>query len=215
MADTWTDLPGELVFDAVYSPACGQAFVEYCREYSDSLIRPEEWTHRVRTAFGALHEHLNQHPDASLHDTLRHQWLRANSRWSRCFSAETCLSCLGRRPSMLLRCGHRVCRLCIRTFGQPVIEGQDRYRFPHCLLCGMTTEVTFITLRPRCRRILVMDGGGVRGVMSLQFLTLLEAHMGVPGLVQQLFDYVIGTSAGRSSDFQCRGCCRRDSGREC
>ena len=44
------------------------------------------------------------------------------------------------------------------------------------------------------KRVLVLDGGGVRGVISLKFLSLLERETGIN--VSQYFDFFAGTSTG-------------------
>lgn len=54
---------------------------------------------------------------------------------------------------------------------------------------------------PRPRRILALDGGGIRGILTLQVLKALEeklaAHYGTPDLrLAQFFDYIGGTSTG-------------------
>lgn len=200
IADSPAALPGDHVFDALYFAACNEAFADHCASQRHMRLSAWEWTQQVRKSFHALDEHVTHHPEESRLDILRHQWNRARSRWSKFFSVDTCLSCLGRRPSVLLPCGHRLCRQCVQTFGRHAGAGRDRYHFPDCLLCGAATGVAFLTLRRRCRRILAIDGGGVRGVMPLQFLTLLEARLGVPGLTHHLFDYVIGTSSGMYLD---------------
>jgi hypothetical protein len=54
---------------------------------------------------------------------------------------------------------------------------------------------------PRLRRILTLDGGGIRGIFSLQILARIEDHFrtarGAPGLVlADEFDFFAGTSTG-------------------
>ena len=44
------------------------------------------------------------------------------------------------------------------------------------------------------RRILSIDGGGIKGVAPASFLAALEDSLGVP--VSQYFDLIVGTSTG-------------------
>jgi patatin-like phospholipase/acyl hydrolase len=47
-------------------------------------------------------------------------------------------------------------------------------------------------------RTLCLDGGGVRGVISLMFLEHLQDELsGLGGSIYECFDYICGTSAGK------------------
>lgn len=45
--------------------------------------------------------------------------------------------------------------------------------------------------------MLAIDGGGVRGIISLELLLRLEGWLDVPYPVWHFFDLVVGTSAGK------------------
>ena len=45
--------------------------------------------------------------------------------------------------------------------------------------------------------ILAINGGGVRGVIPLEFLLLIQEHLG-PCAIQDVVDLAVGTSAGES-----------------
>lgn len=47
--------------------------------------------------------------------------------------------------------------------------------------------------------VLSIDGDGIRGIMSLQFLQVLEDRIGLPIPVQENFDIAFGTSSGECS----------------
>jgi patatin-like phospholipase/acyl hydrolase len=48
-------------------------------------------------------------------------------------------------------------------------------------------------------RVLCMDGGGVRGVQPLVYLKYLQSELSFfGGSIENMFDYVCGTSAGKS-----------------
>lgn len=46
-------------------------------------------------------------------------------------------------------------------------------------------------------RILSIDGGGIRGVISLEFLSLIRDSVGTKCPIQDFFGLVIGTSSGK------------------
>jgi predicted acylesterase/phospholipase RssA len=64
---------------------------------------------------------------------------------------------------------------------------------------GLSIEASDNPLRlvkdkPMLRRILSIDGGGIKGVAPASFLAALEDSLGVP--VSQYFDLIVGTSTG-------------------
>ena len=67
----------------------------------------------------------------------------------------------------------------------------------------------FATERPR--RLLALDGGGIRGVMSLEILRKIESDLaaatgkGASFRLGDFFDYIGGTSTGASSVGRIRG----------
>ena len=48
-------------------------------------------------------------------------------------------------------------------------------------------------------RILSIDGGGIRGVVPLEFLHLLQGILGPSLSLLDLFDQAFGTSSGKST----------------
>lgn len=50
-------------------------------------------------------------------------------------------------------------------------------------------------------RILSIDGGGVRGIIPLEILSMLQGIAGSSCPVQDLFDLVYGTSIGQYSNY--------------
>uniref|UniRef100_A0A0B7KPB2 PNPLA domain-containing protein n=1 Tax=Bionectria ochroleuca TaxID=29856 RepID=A0A0B7KPB2_BIOOC len=53
-------------------------------------------------------------------------------------------------------------------------------------------------------RVLSLDGGGIRGLASLQFLQVLQDLVGLPYPIQYHFDIVYGTSSGHYPNSQWR-----------
>ena len=63
----------------------------------------------------------------------------------------------------------------------------------------MTDPSQWGTLAPRFapkpqRKMLALDGGGIRGVLTLSFLKRIEHIVGKP--LHEYFDYIAGTSTG-------------------
>jgi hypothetical protein len=114
-------------------------------------------------------------------------------------SHKTCLCCLLRAPEKVFSCGHAICDLCIRTFGQTNPEYKDNFAFPDCILCGEQNHKPAISLTPTTAgvRVLSLDGGGVRGVIPLVFLEFLQDSLTeLQVSLRDVFDLVCGTSAG-------------------
>ena len=71
-----------------------------------------------------------------------------------------------------------------------------QYHLQHCTLCGLGSLT--VDLKPPTAgiRILSIDGGGVRGVIPLEFLRILQDIVGPDCPIQDLFDVAFGTSSG-------------------
>lgn len=124
-----------------------------------------------------------------------HEWLPTPI-----YSNRTCLACLCRSPEKVLPCGHAVCDVCVRRWGRR--RGPAHvYRLHHCPVCDkvLACDRSMISLSPPTAgmRLLTIDGGGVRGIVPLVALSVLEeAFRWADVPVHQLFDYVCGTSSG-------------------
>lgn len=99
-------------------------------------------------------------------------------------------------------CGHALCDICIRTFGEPSEQYRHSFVVRCCPLCGELHSERHLPLLPPTAgvRVLSIDGGGVRGIIPLAFLQHLESCL-LPMLripLREHFDFVGGTSAGRS-----------------
>ena len=112
-------------------------------------------------------------------------------------SAEICVSCLTGPPQHVLICGHTLCDLCVHRFGSAVTGEESRYLLDTCAVCEAHAKLT-VYLKPATAglRMLNIDGGGVRGVVPLEFLTRLQNELGPRARVQDFFDIAFGTSAG-------------------
>jgi hypothetical protein len=122
-----------------------------------------------------------------------------NSYFNRLRSHKTCLCCLLRAPEKVLACGHALCNVCISTLGVRSLEDKYTFILNRCPLCGTRCDYTEFQLVPPTAgiRLLSLDGGGIKGIISLVILRRLEnltSDLQVP--LREHFDYVCGTSAG-------------------
>lgn len=134
-------------------------------------------------------------------DTLK---VEANF-WNKNFSTKTCFICLFNHPDYSLPCGHSICQWCIARFGAPDEKERGVYKLSSCDLCGIS-EATSSQLWPweiklkhpsAGLRILTMDGGGIRGIISVTLLQLLEKQIGLDIPLYEFFDLIVGTSTGK------------------
>lgn len=116
-------------------------------------------------------------------------------------SFKSCLSCLMLMPEKVFDCGHSICNVCVRRFGDSSRSEKHAFVLTSCILCGQIHAESLFRLTPPTAgiRILCIDGGGVRGVIPLTFLQHIEqelVQLGCP--IREYFDYVCGTSAGKA-----------------
>ena len=128
------------------------------------------------------------------------------AHWSQLKSHATCLFCLRRRPEHVLTCEHAICDICLIVFGDAVIGKEAHFELRSCILCETGGSVV-ARLKPSTAgaRILTDDGGGIRGVVPLEFLRLLQGLLGPDLPVQDLFEQAFGTSSGKHSKFDIMG----------
>ncbi|KAK4218924.1 hypothetical protein QBC37DRAFT_164801 [Rhypophila decipiens] len=113
----------------------------------------------------------------------------------------TCLACLSNTPTNMLPCRpkqHGICNDCIRRY-----SGSRRHHsvieISECPLgCQLEKKPWTIRVKPKTAgaRILVLDGGGIRGIVELAILNEIEKTIGLGIKIQDLFDLVVGTSTG-------------------
>lgn len=133
----------------------------------------------------------------SLHKT-RLESVDLRSRWGAVRSNVFCAVCITRRPEHVFKCRHAICDMCAKQFGVPRMAEEYAYVFSDCICCGAAADL-LIRLKPPTAglRILGMDGGGLRGIISLEFFRLLQRSLGSSCQVQDFFDLALGTSVGR------------------
>jgi hypothetical protein len=139
----------------------------------------------------------DHHSAASVH---QEQLVRLRPHISRLRSNRSCLTCLLRMPEKVLSCGHSICEICLQLFGSNGQSGDHTFHLEDCPVCGKFTNRSFRLVPPNAgTRLLSIDGGGVRGVISIIFLRHLHQQLeefDCP--LGEFFDLVCGTSAGKS-----------------
>ncbi|GIZ48196.1 hypothetical protein CKM354_001126600 [Cercospora kikuchii] len=118
-------------------------------------------------------------------------------RWSRFVSNRTCFYCFAHAPEHVLDCRHAVCDACVPMWGEAMLEREHGYRLRRCGLCLQPATLTVFLKPPTAGvRVISIDGGGVRGVVPLEFLRFLQNSFGSDCTIQEFFDLACGTSAG-------------------
>ncbi|RDW72341.1 uncharacterized protein DSM5745_07513 [Aspergillus mulundensis] len=126
---------------------------------------------------------------------------REREFWKQTFSNIICFCCLVEPPDFSLECGHAICCSCVKMLGHKLPQ-DPVYTLDLCPLCseGDQTQQPFaqIQLKPEKAgvRVLAIDGGGVRGVISARILQLLEEEIGLDLPLFHFFDVIVGTSSG-------------------
>jgi hypothetical protein len=108
-----------------------------------------------------------------------------------------CLFCLTRSAQHHLECGHTMCDHCAQLYGSPASDVEYRFTISACPCCLYQKPLVIDVLPPTANpTILAIDGGGVRGVIPLEFLILVQESLSPYCQLQDLVDLAIGTSSG-------------------
>lgn len=150
------------------------------------------------SASGAI---LNPRPSAA--DVLAHRNAMFHHglqrRWADIHSYKTCFTCLSSVPDHVLPCGHAFCRGCIRDFGVLAEDTMAQVMVAACVWCATSfCPAQVVQTKPLCAgiRILTLDGGGIRGILELALLKLVEDRIDLGVGIQVFFDLIVGTSTG-------------------
>lgn len=122
--------------------------------------------------------------------------------WSGIHSYKTCFTCLSSVPDHVLPCGHAFCENCVHDFGELSEDTKAEVMVSLCIWCKKTfCPAQVVQTKPLCAgiRILTLDGGGIRGILELALLKLVEDKIGLGVGIQFFFDLIVGTSTGKNS----------------
>ncbi|KAL6722254.1 hypothetical protein ACLMJK_001361 [Lecanora helva] len=181
-----------LLYQSVYKQSCVGALQNLGSGRISSEAQSETILDHFTDLFAEMH---NRNEKAS--EIHRDNMARLGLPWSRLYSNTTCLHCLCRKPEKVLTCGHSICDRCIDTFADLVEFSEYQYCLHECLLCSRGNLDTVLHPPTAGYRVLSIDGGGIRGVVPLEFLRHLQQYIGPSCRVQDLFDLAIGTSSGQ------------------
>lgn len=191
-ADLSLDFDPATVFKSLYQPPLSRALGGLRTE-----IVAAQQCEDVQKQFCLLNSKLLQRQtDAAW---VHQENLRRSTRWELLKSNLTCLHCLRRRPEHTLSCAHTVCDTCLRIFGKPTSARGYRFSIRNCILCCSGRIIAGYKPPTAGIRILSIDGGGIRGVVPLAFLDLLQKTVGSQPCLQDLFDLAFGTSSGTAT----------------
>jgi len=155
----------------------------------------------ARAHFVRCFEQLVQTAGESSVEIHRSNLHRFWNHWSIIQSDNTCFGCLRRITEYGLHRNHSICETCVILFGERHPDDQWIFKHDHCILCGAETpkEITVKVHPPTAGvGVLCLDGGGARGITTLQMLKRIQDRMGLPIPPQRFFKAVFAVSSGKS-----------------
>ena len=182
------------MFESLYRPAVLEAFFDLGNDLSK--LKCDE----VKSAFCDRRRSLIFHNVAKPALDLHWQQVQGMSSLRSLPTNIVCLFCLMRTPQHVLRCGHTLCDVCVKSLGDRT-KWEYCYEIHKCIYCLQLANFKKFLKPPTCGiRVLSLDGGGIRGVVSLENILLLQAELAQSSTLEflDLFDLRIGTSAGMS-----------------
>ncbi|GAA93247.1 phospholipase, patatin family protein [Aspergillus luchuensis IFO 4308] len=186
---TETEFRPDHVFDTLYRDLCGSAW----RTVGD----PDGSGHcdSIRSYFAEQFRRLS--PVHSSRAIRQDELIRFGRRWSALTLPTACVFCLRRWAEHQTSCRHGICDPCVTMFGQRA-RGVEYYRdLAQCPLCQGSLQLTVRQLPPTKRPVvLALDGGGIRGMVTLGLLRALEQRLAGAITLPEIPDLIAGTSVG-------------------
>ncbi|KAF2465550.1 FabD/lysophospholipase-like protein [Lindgomyces ingoldianus] len=111
-------------------------------------------------------------------------------------SHSVCFCCLFESPEHCLPCGHILCTACIKTYGKSKDANTvEMYECPLETNAAGRYQPWTVHLKPESAglRVLCLDSGGVRNVIQLEILRLLERELNGKLPIQCFFDLIVGS----------------------
>lgn len=191
-----TDFKPRLVYNEIYKSFLIQIF-----RILHDIPTAENHSRRLQRQFSNLTSMSTNRfiSTAQVHQkNIRNKILQ----WSRLRSNGTCFACLRRQPEHTLIYEHALCDICVQIFESIKPGVSHQYYVQNCPLCGVGNLL--VTLKPPTAdvKVLIIDKGGVRGVVLLEFLRKLQNTVGPECAIQNLFDLAFDINSGKYSN-QC------------
>ena len=181
----------ELLYDHIYKPLCVRSLIAFTKKQTLVHLQNQAIKDSIANQFSMMQR------SGETADTIhRRKFGSRHIPWAKFQNNQTCLPCLRRKPEYVLSCGHSVCDSCVRIFGRPVIGSEYTYELGTCPLCSSGWLTAALKPPTAGVRILSIDGGGIRGVVPLEFLGILQDAVGPDCPIRDLFDLAFGTSSG-------------------
>lgn len=187
-------MPGFL-FAQFFKRACHSAICEYTIHQDVQKKFPAAVLAELESLFESFM--ASNIPASEIHhQTLENLQLHL----ARFKSHRSCFCCFMRMPEKVLTCGHALCDVCIKIYGRRSNSEKNTFELSKCILCGTDQQNSKFRFVPSTAgvRVLSLDGGGIRGVISLIFLGHLQqklSRFACP--IRDQFDFVCGTSTGK------------------
>jgi hypothetical protein len=172
--------------------------MEAFRNTSEPKFRAEWWSRRLEEQLVSLYKFVagGTHTSSQVHISNSGKF---SKHWGPIKSNLTCLLCLRRMPEHVTSCGHSMCDACVQRVGEGMIGFEYQFVVRSCTFCH-TQSGLVVKLKPPTAgvRIMSLDGGGIRGIVSLTEISLLQELAGPDLPIQDFFNLTVGTSAGGS-----------------
>ena len=180
------------IFHEAYKNSC----IEALSDLHGDTFYAEQQCHLIEAYLEYLFESVDMgcETSKSIHSGI----LRGSvATWMEMQSNKTCLVCIRRPPEHVMTCGHAICDICARVFGHRSFGFEHHISLEWCVLCAKYNKTQIRLLPPSAGvRILSIDGGGIYGVVPLEFLQLLQEVIGPSVPIPDLIDEAFGTSSG-------------------
>ncbi|CAG7978423.1 unnamed protein product [Penicillium olsonii] len=186
-------LDPRMVFRTFYRSAILEAYNDRASYWPD--LPSHDQASGVESHLVGLFDTLIQTHQTAV-EVRKHQ-LTSQSGWlCRIRSNRICVYCLFQAAQHVLGCGHTLCDRCAHIFGTPTAGLEYQFTIQGCIYCLYQRPLVASILPPTMSpSVLAIDGGGVRGVIPLEFLLLVQEHL-QPCRIQDVVDLSLGTSSG-------------------
>ena len=186
-----------MVFRSLYRAAVLQGLHESQNHWSEQILK--EQAALVESHLVTLFDYFQWTGRPSV-ELRREQLMSQSGRLCQLRSNKLCLYCLFNTPQHLLACGHALCDRCAQLFGTPASAIEYQFTVSSCVYCLYQRPLVIDVLPPMMNpTILAIDGGGVRGVIPLEYLILIQESLSPFCRLQDLVDLAVGTSSGKFS----------------
>jgi hypothetical protein len=147
---------------------------------------------QVEKEFACLHVKLSS--TVQLVQIRKEVFQSQKSVWCDVKMNHVCLFCLRRPPEHMMPCRHTLCDTCACIFRQRSHGAEYHFNLACCPLCLKQFSFIVRVLPPtKGPTILVLNGGGIRGVVTLGFLKAPEEEIRA---LRGAFNLTVRTSVG-------------------